>query len=72
MRTARASLSGSNLQALGVYGLLARRVVTDFRLEPLVFDSVQLRLTAEQAWLLVEQLDLIHSARCGGFNTTDG
>lgn len=54
----------SNLTALDAFHLLARRVVMDFQLAPLVFDALRLRMTQEDAVLLVEQLDLIYSAKC--------
>lgn len=62
--TARAALSPANLQALEAYDLLARRIVLDFALAPLVFEALRLRLSTEGARLLVESLDLIHEIRC--------
>lgn len=64
VRQAREQLSTSNLGAFEVFDLLARRVVVDFQLSPLVFDAVRLRLTKENAVLLIEQLDLIYEAKC--------
>lgn len=59
----RRALSESNARALRIFDLLARRVVQDFRLERLVFDLLRLRLTADEAELLIDQLDVIYAAR---------
>lgn len=64
MREAREAISPANRRALEVFALLARRIVQDFDLAPLVFDAIRLRLTPEDAVLLVESLDLIYAHRC--------
>ena len=64
IRQAREQLSEANIRALTTFQLLARRVVMDFQLAPLVFDALRLRLTPEDAVLLVESLDLIYDHRC--------
>jgi hypothetical protein len=64
VRDAREQLSSSNVRALETFALLARRIVMDFQLTPLVFDALRLRLTPDEAVLLVEQLDLIYAHRC--------
>lgn len=64
VRLAREQLSDSNVRALEAFHLLARRVVMDFQLAPLVFDALRFRLSSQDAVLLVEQLDLIYAHRC--------
>ena len=64
MREEQGKLSRLNRQALDVYDLLAKRIVLDFGLEPLVFDALNLSLTTDEARLLVEQLECIHRERC--------
>jgi hypothetical protein len=59
----QSKLSPANLRALDVYGSLAKRVVVDFHLEPLVFDALSLHLTSDDARLLVELLDVIHAEK---------
>jgi hypothetical protein len=68
----RAKLSEGNLKALEVFDLLARRIVQDFQLAPLVFDACALRLTRDEARLLVESLDLIYDIRCPVKTSTHG
>ena len=63
MRQAQASLSRRHLRALEVYACLARRVIVDFHLEPMVFDVLQLQMTHEEALTLLDDLDLIHTFR---------
>lgn len=62
--TRREALSAANREALDTFGLMARRVVVDFQLAPLVFDALSLQLSRARARLLVESLDLIYSIRC--------
>lgn len=64
VRQARATLTEGNHRALELYGLLARRVVVDFRLERLAFELAGLELTRVEAKSLFDQLSLIHDARC--------
>ena len=63
VRLMREQLSEANTRALNTFALLVRRVVLEFHLAPLVFDALRLRLTPEDAVLLVEQLDLIYTHR---------
>lgn len=60
----RESLSEANRVALETFGLLARRIVVDFQLAPLVFEALTIKVSRERARLLVESLDLIYSIRC--------
>jgi hypothetical protein len=64
VRQARLTLTEGNHRALDLYGMLARRVVVDFHLEPLAFELLGLRLTQDEAKSLFDQLHLIHEARC--------
>lgn len=57
-------MSASNVRALDAFDLLAKRVVMDFQLAPLVFDALRLQMAKDDAVLFVEQLDLIYSAKC--------
>ena len=47
--------------ALQAYRLLARPVVQDLGLVPLVFDLLQIRCSTDEAVALMERLDVIHS-----------
>lgn len=60
----RQKLSEANLQALDAFELLARRIVVDFQLAPLVFEALRLQMTATDARVFVESLDLIYDIRC--------
>jgi hypothetical protein len=64
VRLAREQLSPANVRALEAFTLLARRVVMDFNLAPLVFEALRFRLSPTDAVLLVESLDLIYAHRC--------
>jgi len=68
----REKLSEANLQALEAFDLLGRRVVVDFQLAPLVFETLRLRLTQSDARVLVESLDLIYDMRCPVKRPTHG
>ena len=48
---------------MDLYGALQRRVVQDLRLIPLVFDVLQVRVTATEGLALIEKLDVIHTDR---------
>lgn len=72
IRIEREKLSDANLSALDVYDLLARRIVVDFQLAPLVFETLRLRLTQTDARALVESLDLIYDIRCPVKRATHG
>ena len=56
----QAALSDHDRMALRCYDLLRTAVVRDLKLTPLVFDVMQLRLSAGDALLLLEKLDVIH------------
>lgn len=45
-----------------MYRTLARRVVVDLKLTPLVFDGLQLTLTTAEVLALMDRLSLIHDA----------
>lgn len=47
-----------------MFNLLARRIVKDLHLTPLVFDALALQMTTAEVVLLVESLDLIYFHRC--------
>lgn len=64
IRQAREQLSPANVRAFEAFDLLARRIVKDFQLAPLVFEALRLRLSPEEAIGLVDALDLIYTHRC--------
>jgi hypothetical protein len=64
IREARGALSPGNLQALDAFDLLARRVVYDFQLSPLVFEALKLKMRPDEVRPFVEALDLIYEHRC--------
>jgi len=49
---------------LNAYELLARRIVVDFQLAPLVFDVLRIQMAHSDARLFVELLDLTYDVRC--------
>ena len=64
MREARLTLTEGNWRALELYDVLARRVVQDFQLAPLVFQIMGVKVTRDEARGLLEQLAVIHEWRC--------
>ncbi len=60
----RDALSRANLLALETFDRLNSRSVVDFGLQPLVFDAMRLRLTQDEALLLLDSLDVIYDVRC--------
>ncbi len=51
------------MQALQVYDALARRVVIDLQLQPMVFDVLGVQITRDEGVALLDALSSIHHAR---------
>lgn len=62
-RILRERFTRADREAMTLYHDLARPVVVDLHLTRLVFDLAQLRLTEDEARLLLGKLDLIHTER---------
>lgn len=63
-RLQEAGLDDLNERAIALHGLLARRAVQELRITRLVFDILRLRLPRPEALALLDQLCLVHDARC--------
>ena len=63
VKVEQAKLTPANLRAMQLYSWLSKPVTIDLHLTQAVFDYFRVSATAEEAQMLLESLDLIHSER---------